>query len=94
MRAARVPDMASLAWGLPSFATPASIREAVKAGLDGDADAFVTLPGGLGTLEELQVPLGEVRDALGLTLPGDAVVSVLGWLLVAPAHPDRRSVVD
>ncbi len=24
-----------------------------KAGLDGDADAFVTLPGGLGTLEEL-----------------------------------------
>ena len=35
MRSARVPGAASLAWGLPSFRTPAHIREAVERALQG-----------------------------------------------------------
>ncbi len=45
---ARVPDAASLAWGLPSFPTPAQIRAAVARALKHDPKAGIyTLPGGL-----------------------------------------------
>ena len=48
MRAAQFPDVASLAWGLPSFATPAPIREAIKRQFDGDPDiGKYSLPDGL-----------------------------------------------
>lgn len=48
MLSARVPDVASLAWGLPSFRTPHFIREAVKKSLDDDPDiGKYTLPDGL-----------------------------------------------
>lgn len=48
MRAAGVPDVASLAWGLPSFETPASIREDVKRQLEEDRDiGKYSLPDGL-----------------------------------------------
>ena len=53
MRASKVPDVASLAWGLPSFTTPASIREAVKLGLDIDQEiGKYSLPDGLPELRE------------------------------------------
>lgn len=51
--AAQVPEVASLAWGLPSFRTPANIRKAVREALDDDADiGKYTLPDGLPELRE------------------------------------------
>ncbi|MCR9257236.1 MAG: pyridoxal phosphate-dependent aminotransferase [Alphaproteobacteria bacterium] len=50
---AKVPDAASLAWGLPSFRTPAPIREAVAKALGDDpAIGMYALPGGLPELCE------------------------------------------
>ncbi len=48
IRSAKVPGAASLAWGLPSFRTPAPIRAAVAQALEDDpALGMYTLPGGL-----------------------------------------------
>ena len=54
MRSARIKDAVSLAWGLPSFATPEYIRKGVKQYLDEDMDAGkYTLPDGLPELRQL-----------------------------------------
>jgi aspartate/methionine/tyrosine aminotransferase len=54
MLGARVEGAASLAWGLPSFRTPAYIRDEVKNRLDQDRDAGkYTLPDGLPELRQL-----------------------------------------
>ena len=54
MRSARIKDAVSLAWGLPSFATPEYIRQGVKQYLDEDMDAGkYTLPDGLPELRQL-----------------------------------------
>lgn len=56
LRSAQVPDAASLTWGLPSFATPEHIREAVSRALAGDPDAGkYTLPNGLPELRQAVV---------------------------------------
>jgi aspartate/methionine/tyrosine aminotransferase len=48
MRSARVPGAASLAWGLPSFPTPAPMRRAVARALEEDpAIGMYALPNGL-----------------------------------------------
>ena len=48
MRAVKLPDIASLAWGLPSFRTPEPIRDAIKSQLDLDCDiGKYALPDGL-----------------------------------------------
>lgn len=48
MRAAKMEDVASLAWGLPSFRTPEGIRRAVEQALRNDPDiGKYTLPDGL-----------------------------------------------
>ena len=48
MRATKVPDVASLTWGLPSFRTPEHIRVAVAEALSHDLDVGkYTLPDGL-----------------------------------------------
>ena len=48
MRAAKMDDVVSLTWGLPSFETPSSIRHAVAKLLDTDVDiGKYTLPDGL-----------------------------------------------
>lgn len=48
IRSARVPDSVSLAWGLPSFRTPAPIRAAATQALEDDPElGLYTLPGGL-----------------------------------------------
>jgi aspartate/methionine/tyrosine aminotransferase len=53
IRAARIPDVASLTWGLPSFQTPSHIRQAVERALRDDADVGkYTLPDGLPELRE------------------------------------------
>lgn len=50
---AKTPGTASLAWGLPSFRTPAPIREAVSTALENDpAIGMYALPGGLTELCE------------------------------------------
>ncbi len=54
MRSAAVEDAASLTWGLPSFRTPAPIREAVARALDTDVDiGKYALPDGLPALRKL-----------------------------------------
>lgn len=56
MRAARLPDVASLSWGLPSFRTPGHIRDAVARALSEDPDiGKYTLPDGLPALRDLVV---------------------------------------
>ncbi|MGR9090391.1 MAG: pyridoxal phosphate-dependent aminotransferase [Gammaproteobacteria bacterium] len=51
MLSARIPDAASLAWGLPSFRTPAHIRDAVTSALADDPDiGKYALPNGLAEL--------------------------------------------
>jgi aspartate/methionine/tyrosine aminotransferase len=66
---AQVHDVASLAWGLPSFRTPANIRKAIQAALDDDADiGKYTLPDGLPELraavaEEHELNTGVAADA-------------------------------
>lgn len=53
MLAAMMPDALSLTWGLPSFTTPAYIRDAVTRSLAEDPDAGkYTLPDGLAELRQ------------------------------------------
>lgn len=50
---AKIPGATSLAWGLPSFRTPAPIRAAVARALESDpAVGMYALPGGLPALRE------------------------------------------
>ena len=54
MQSAQVKDVASLAWGLPSFRTPEHIRQAVTEALASDADiGKYALPNGLPELREV-----------------------------------------
>ena len=54
MRSAATPGAASLAWGLPSFRTPAPVREAVARALESDADiGKYALPDGLPELRRI-----------------------------------------
>lgn len=54
MRSAKVPDVASLAWGLPTFRTPEHIRRVVKQQLDADPDiGKYALPDGLPELRKI-----------------------------------------
>jgi aspartate/methionine/tyrosine aminotransferase len=68
MRSAKVPDVASLAWGLPSFRTPEHIRRVVKQQLDADPDiGKYALPDGLPELRKIvaerhQLETGVVTD--------------------------------
>jgi len=57
---ARVPDVASLAWGLPSFRTPGHIRKAVREALEDDPDiGKYALPDGL---PELRAAVAEEHE--------------------------------
>ncbi|MDX2155693.1 MAG: aminotransferase class I/II-fold pyridoxal phosphate-dependent enzyme [Hyphomicrobiaceae bacterium] len=56
IRAARIPDAASLTWGLPSFQTPRHIRTALEDAFSSDPDAGkYSLPDGLPELREAVV---------------------------------------
>ena len=65
IRSANVPDAVSLAWGLPSFRTPAPIRAAVAKSLESDPKlGMYTLPGGLPDLCEVAAAAHERRTGL------------------------------
>ena len=72
---ARVPDVASLAWGLPSFRTPAHIRKAVEEALDNDPDiGKYTLPDGLPELRAAVA--GEHERNTGVVVDADRDVMI------------------
>ena len=72
---AHVPDVASLAWGLPSFRTPENIRAVVSAALDGDPDiGKYALPDGLAQLRKAVVE-GHARHT-GVAVDADRNVLI------------------
>jgi aspartate/methionine/tyrosine aminotransferase len=76
MRSARVPGAASLAWGLPSFATPEYIREGVIRRLREDPDAGkYTLPDGLPELRELAARRHEQKTGVAVSADDNILVS-------------------
>jgi aspartate/methionine/tyrosine aminotransferase len=75
MRSARVEGAASLAWGLPSFRTPAHIRKAVSDRLESDARiGQYALPDGLVELRRAVVE--QHRTATGIERDPDAHVLI------------------
>lgn len=75
MRAAKLPDVASLAWGLPSFQTPQSIRETIKTQLDLDPDiGKYALPDGLPELRAAAAV--EHAAATGVSVDADRNVII------------------
>ncbi|WP_299649217.1 pyridoxal phosphate-dependent aminotransferase [uncultured Tateyamaria sp.] len=65
IRSAQIPDAASLAWGLPSFRTPAPIRAAVAEALESDFSlGMYTLPGGLPEVCETVAAAHEYRTGV------------------------------
>ena len=72
---ARVPDAASLTWGLPSFRTPQPIRRAVAAELERDPEiGKYALPDGLPALRDVVVETH--RAATGIAVDPDANVMI------------------
>ena len=64
---AKAPGAASLAWGLPSFQTPAPIRRAVAHALEADPEAgMYALPGGLPQLCEAVASEHQRRTGKGV----------------------------
>jgi aspartate/methionine/tyrosine aminotransferase len=75
IRAAKIEDVASLAWGLPSFETPESIRHAIVWLLDSDPDiGKYTLPDGLP--EFRQAAAEAHRTATGVEIDPDRNVTI------------------
>ena len=75
MRAAKIDDVASLTWGLPSFRTPEAIRRAIQRLLDSDPDlGKYTLPDGLPALR--QAAAETHRQATGVLPDPDRQVMV------------------
>jgi aminotransferase len=78
MLSARTPGAVSLAWGLPSFRTPAYIREGTAAGLATDPEAgMYTLPDGLREFRELVARQHELETGIGVD-PDDNVLITAG----------------
>lgn len=72
---ARTQDAASLAWGLPSFRTPAYIRQGVMQRLETDVDVGkYALPDGLKELRQRVVQ--RHRDETGVPVDADAHVMI------------------
>ncbi len=75
MRAAALDDVASLAWGLPSFETPAPIRAAVREALESDPEiGRYALPDGLPALRSLVATAHE--RATGIAVDADRNVVI------------------
>ncbi|MCP4317695.1 MAG: pyridoxal phosphate-dependent aminotransferase [Hyphomicrobiales bacterium] len=75
IRAAKLEDVASLTWGLPSFETPQTIRRAVVRLLDSDADiGKYTLPDGLPAFR--QAAADAHRLATGIEIDPDRNVTI------------------
>lgn len=75
MRAAQLPGAVSLAWGVPSFATPAAIRAAVQQALDTDPEVGrYSLPDGIPSLR--RAIAAHHRASTGLEVDADRHVLV------------------
>jgi aspartate/methionine/tyrosine aminotransferase len=75
IRAAKIEDVASLTWGLPSFETPESIRRAVARLLDSDPDiGKYTLPDGLPAFRRAAAEAH--RTATGVQVDPDRNVTI------------------
>jgi aspartate/methionine/tyrosine aminotransferase len=75
IRAAKIEDVASLTWGLPSFETPEPIRRAVARLLDSDPDiGKYTLPDGLPAFR--QAAAEAHRTATGVEVDPDRNVTI------------------
>lgn len=75
MRAAKMEDVASLTWGLPSFRTPEGIRQAVERALENDPDiGKYTLPDGLPELRRAATEAH--RAATGIAVDPDRNISI------------------
>ena len=75
MRAAKIEDVASLTWGLPSFQTPAPILRAVARRLDSDPDiGKYSLPDGLPEFREAAAKAH--RAATGVAVDADRNVMI------------------
>lgn len=75
MLSAKVPGVASLAWGLPSFRTPAHIRKAIQTALDHDPEiGKYTLPDGLPELRRAVAE--EHRRSTGIAVDADRNVMI------------------
>ena len=75
MRAAKMDDVASLTWGLPSFRTPEGIRRAVERALESDPDiGKYTLPDGLPELRRAAAE--NHRKATGAAVDPDGNVTI------------------
>jgi aminotransferase len=76
IRSARVPDVASLAWGLPSFRTPANIRNAVREALEDDPDiGKYALPDGLPELRAAVVEEHERNTGVAVDPDRNVMIS-------------------
>ena len=76
MRAARLPDALSLAWGVPSFPTPPYIRAAVSAAFDADPDiGRYSLPDGLPALRALIASQHTAATGIAIDPDRDVVVT-------------------
>ncbi len=75
IRAAKIEDVASLTWGLPSFETPPAIRQAVARLLESDPDiGKYTLPDGLPAFRRAAAEAH--RAATGLEVDPDRNVTI------------------
>jgi aspartate/methionine/tyrosine aminotransferase len=75
MRAAKIEDVASLTWGLPSFRTPDHIRQGVERRLESDPDiGKYALPDGLPELRSAVA--NEHFRATGVAIDGDRNVII------------------
>lgn len=75
MRSAKIPGVASLTWGLPSFQTPEYIRQSIKQSLDENVDAGkYTLPDGLIELRQLVATIHKIKT--GITVDADKHVMI------------------
>ncbi len=96
---ARVPGAASLAWGLPSFPTPAPIRAAVARALEDDPKiGMYALPGGLPELRaaaarEHQSRTGQSVDPETRVMISAGNMEGLQTLLQAIVNPGDEVIV-
>ena len=96
---AKVPGVASLAWGLPSFRTPAPIRAAVAKALESDHKVgMYALPGGLPALRKAAAEEHARRTGLVVDPERNVMISAgnmegLNALLHALVDPGDEVIV-
>jgi aspartate/methionine/tyrosine aminotransferase len=99
MRSARVESAASLAWGLPSFRTPAPIRRAVETQLEADpAIGMYALPDGLPELRKAAAAAHQKATGIAADPDREVMISAgnmegVNCLLQAILNPGDQVIV-